>query len=206
MKLLFASQNTHKRDEMAYLFAPHKIMMPQEVSVVFHHEETADTFWGNALGKAESLFKLTGKPVIADDSGLMVDALGGAPGILSARYGSDIFGRNLDAIEKNRFLLENLNGITENKRIARFVCAIALVLDENRRFLVQETVEGYIATQGHGQGGFGYDPIFIVEESGRTMAELTEREKNLVSHRGRAARRMLAIIATLEQEETFHVC
>ncbi len=206
MKLLFASQNTHKRDEMAYLFAPHTISMPHEVSIVFHHDETADTFWGNALGKAESLFKLSGKPVIADDSGLMVDALGGAPGIFSARYGTDIFGRNLDAAEKNHFLLENLRGIPKQERSARFICAIALVLDENRRFLVQETIEGYIATESCGQGGFGYDPVFIVGESGRTMANLSEREKNLVSHRGRAARRMLAIIATLEQEETFHVC
>jgi len=206
MKLLFASQNAHKRDEMAYLFVPHTIIMPHEVSIVFHHEETADTFWGNALGKAENLFRLTGKPVIADDSGLMVDALGGAPGILSARYGADIFGKNLDSDEKNRFLLDNLSGIPKHERSARFVCAIALVLDANRRFLVQETVEGYIAMEPYGKGGFGYDPIFMVEETGRTMASLTEAEKNLVSHRGRAARRMLAIIATLEQEETFHVC
>ncbi|MHC1692327.1 MAG: non-canonical purine NTP pyrophosphatase [Sphaerochaetaceae bacterium] len=206
MKLLFASQNLHKRDEMASVLIPHRIIMPQEAGFDYSFEEVAPTFLGNALGKAEYLYRLCGQPVIADDSGLSVDALEGAPGINTAGYGLDVFGRMLDASEKNRYLLENLKGVPYEKRTARFICALALVFSEGREFLVQETVEGHIATQPAGIGGFGYDPVFIENHSGITMAELPEGTKNLISHRGRAARRMLAIIATLEQEESYHVC
>ena len=206
MRFLFASQNTHKRHEMASLLIPHTILMPNEVHIEFDHEETGESFWSNAMQKAEHLFDLSKQPAIADDSGLVIDALAGAPGIFSARYGSDIFGRQLDSSEKNRLVLDKLEGIPMELRTARFVCSMALVIDADRRFLVQETVDGYIATSPFGLGGFGYDPIFLVEESGRTMAALSEVEKNIISHRGRAARRLLALIHTLEQEETFHVC
>lgn len=206
MRFLFASQNAHKRNEMSSLLLPHTILMPHEVRIEFDHEETGDSFWSNAMYKAEHLFALSKQPVIADDSGLVVDALDGAPGIYSARYGSDSQSRQLDSSEKNRLVLNKLSGIPTESRTARFVCAMVLILDADRRFLVQETVNGYIATTPFGLGGFGYDPIFLVEESGRTMAALSEDEKNKISHRGRAARRLLALIHTLEQEETYHVC
>ena len=206
MRLLFASQNFHKRDEMSSLLIPHTILMPPEVHIEFDHEETGDTFWSNAMQKAEHLFALSKQPVVADDSGLVIDALDGAPGIFSARYGSDIYGRQLDSSEKNQLVLDRLAIIPMEMRTARFVCAMALILDGDRRFLVQETVNGYISTTPFGLGGFGYDPIFLVEESGRTMAALSDWEKNKISHRGRAARRLLTLIHTLEQEETFHVC
>jgi XTP/dITP diphosphohydrolase len=180
--------------------------MPHEVHIEFDHEETGSSFWANAMQKAEHLFALSKQPVIADDSGLVVDALNGAPGIYSARYGSEIHGRQLEASEKNQLVLDKLKGIPMESRTARFVCAIALILDADRRFLVQETVCGYIAEIPFGLGGFGYDPIFLVEESGRTMAAMSEVEKNAISHRARAARRLTTLIHTLEQEETFHVC
>lgn len=180
--------------------------MPQDVHIAFELEETGNSFWANSMQKAEHLFTLSRQPVIADDSGLVIDALDGAPGIYSARYGSDLYGRPLDSSEKNQLVLEKLEGIPMQLRTARFVCAMTLVLDHERRFIVQETIPGYIATAPFGSGGFGYDPIFLVEESGRTMAALSEAEKNQISHRARATRRLLALIHTLEQEETFHVC
>lgn len=191
---------------MASILLEHEIVMPGDLGIDFDFEETADTFIGNALGKAEHLFALTGKPSFADDSGLAVDALGGAPGIYSARYGSDVFGRMLDSPERNRYLLENLRGVRMSERTARFICAIALVLSPGRIFVIQETVEGYVAEQPFGEGGFGYDPVFLVGESGRTMAELTEQEKNRISHRGNAARSMRHLLTTIEQKEIIHVC
>jgi XTP/dITP diphosphohydrolase len=206
MKLLFASQNTHKRIEMAALLPEHEIIMPKDVGIDFDFEETADSFIGNALGKAEHLFKLTGLPSFADDSGIAVDALDGKPGIYSARYGSDVFGRMLDAPERNRYLLENLQGIEPDKRSARFICAIALVLSPARIYVIQETVEGSVAERPFGNGGFGYDPIFLVGDSGRTMAELSEQEKNRISHRGNASARLRLLLADIEHKEIVHVC
>lgn len=206
MKLLFASQNQHKRQEMAALLLPHTIVMPREAGIPFAFEEVGSTFIENALGKARHLHAITGEPSIADDSGLVVDRLNGAPGVRSARYGSDVFGYELDAAAKNRYLLENLRDVPLAQRSARFVCAMALVLSPHRAFVVQETVEGSIAGGPSGEGGFGYDPVFLVGETGRTMAQLSDREKNSVSHRGLAAKRMLAIIQSLEQEEIVYVC
>ena len=206
MILLFASQNTYKRLEMASLLIPHEISMPKDFGLEFSFDETEPTFIGNALGKADHLFNLTGKPSIADDSGLVVDALDGAPGIFSARYGTDVFGRTLDSSEKNRYLLDNLKQVPREMRTARFVCAMALVVSPYRRYVVQETVEGYIADKPFGDGGFGYDPVFLIGETDRTMAELTDTEKNAISHRGLAARSMLTILDTIEQKEVFHVC
>lgn len=206
MELYFASQNSHKRLEMASLLIPHEIVMPSDVGLDFSFEETEDSFIGNALGKANHLFNLTGNIALADDSGIVIDALDGAPGIYSARYGSDVFNRMLDASEKNRYVLDQLQGVPYEKRSARFVCAIALVVDRYRRFIVQETVEGYIATEPYGDGGFGYDPIFLVEERGKTMAELGTSVKNTISHRALAAKRILGIIEQLEHTEVYHVC
>jgi XTP/dITP diphosphohydrolase len=191
---------------MASLLIPHEISMPKDFGLEFSFDETEPTFIGNTLGKADHLFNLTGKPSIADDSGLVVDALDGAPGIFSARYGTDVFGRTLDSSEKNRYLLDNLKHVPRHLRTARFVCAMALVVSPFRRYVVQETVEGYIADKPFGDGGFGYDPVFLIGETDRTMAELTDTEKNAISHRGLAARSMLAILDTIEQKEVFHVC
>ncbi len=206
MELLLASQNRHKRLEMASLLLRHSIIMPHDRGVAFSYEETALTFMGNALGKAEYLFNLTHKPTFADDSGLVVDALGGAPGIYSARYGSDIFGRELSATEKNRYLLEKLEDIPYPQRTARFVCAIALILSPYQRYIVQETIEGFIATKPYGEGGFGYDPVFVIGSGSITMAALTDAEKNKISHRGKATRKIALLLDDIEQKEIIHVC
>lgn len=191
---------------MTALMIPHGISLPGDQGIEFDFEETETTFVGNALGKADHLYGITGAISLADDSGIVIDALDGAPGIFSARYGSDVFERSLDATEKNRYVLDQLSGVPRERRTARFVCALALVLDRYRRFVVQETVEGYIATAPYGEGGFGYDPIFLVGDSDTTMAQLGEREKNTISHRANATRRMLGIIGQLEQSEVLHVC
>ncbi|MDD3997259.1 MAG: non-canonical purine NTP pyrophosphatase [Sphaerochaetaceae bacterium] len=206
MELLFASNNRHKLEEIALLCKPHTCILPKDAGLIFEFEETFDTFYENAAGKALHLHSLCRRPVLADDSGLIVDALDGRPGVHTARYGRDIFGYELSAAQKNTFLLNNLKGIPMEMRTARFVCALALVVSPTRIFMIQETVEGFIAETPYGNGGFGYDPVFIVGNTGRTMASLSETEKNEISHRGRAVRRMLAIITTLTHEENIHVC
>lgn len=205
MKLLFASQNTHKRKEMAQLLIPHEIMMPSDINQSFECEETADTFIGNALQKAQHLYAMANQPTFADDSGIIIDALDGAPGIFSARYGSEEANRMLNATERNQLVLSQLAQVSYEKRTARFVCAMALVLSPYRIYVVQETIEGHIATSPYGAGGFGYDPIFFIGDTDRTMASLSEQEKNTISHRALAAKRMQAIIEQLEQSEVFYV-
>jgi XTP/dITP diphosphohydrolase len=156
-------------------------------------EETADTYAGNALLKARAAVPITGCLVLADDSGLEVDALGGAPGLRSARYG----GPGLDDAGRVRLLLDALRAVPANERSARFRCVIALVAPDGREWLVDGTVEGRIAEAPRGCGGFGYDPVFFYPPFGRTLAELTEAEKSRVSHRARAvmaARRLLGAI------------
>ncbi len=206
MRILFASQNRHKLTEMSSLMIPHEIILPSDIGITFDFEEIETTFMGNALGKANHLYELTGHISLADDSGIVIDALDGAPGAYSARYGTDVFNRTLDANEKNQYVLQQLQGIPHARRTARFVCSIALVLDTYRRFVVQETVEGYIAERPYGAGGFGYDPIFIVGNTGKTMAELSSKEKNLISHRAIAAKRIVSIMKQLEETEVVHVC
>lgn len=152
----------------------------------------------NALLKGLALYQRVHEPVIADDSGLCVDALGGRPGIYSARYsgpGGDGGNKKLSSEERNELLLQEL-GDTD-QRSARFVCSMVLVLSEYRFFAVQETLEGTIVRQGRGSGGFGYDPLLYLKEWGKTVAELSEDEKNTLSHRAKAAQRIMTWIDSL---------
>jgi len=195
MNIWFATNNTHKKKELEAVLGK-KLQIPSECGIAFNPEETAMTFRENALLKARELKKLINKnePVIADDSGLCVDALDGRPGVFSARYG-ETNGRKLTSGEQNLLLLEELNNI--QKRSARFVCAMVLLFDYDRFFIVQETLEGEIvksADYAKGDGGFGYDPIFLLPESGRTLAELSAEEKNNISHRGKAGKQIAAIL------------
>ncbi|MDR1374867.1 MAG: RdgB/HAM1 family non-canonical purine NTP pyrophosphatase [Treponema sp.] len=203
MTLWFATGNLHKREELAAVLKGHTVKMPREGGFVFDPDETGTTFLENALIKGRALYRLVREPVIADDSGLCVDALGGGPGIYSARYGS---GRNretgapgegkLSAPERNALLLEELGDTP--RRSARFVCAMALILGEDRFCTVQETLEGEIAGslgEARGSGGFGYDPVFYLPGRGCTVAELSEADKNLISHRGKAARAIAKLLA-----------
>jgi XTP/dITP diphosphohydrolase len=188
MKIWFATNNSHKKGELEAVLNL-KLSIPSEAGINFDPEETGMTFCENALLKARELKKLLGKnddPVIADDSGLRVDGLDGRPGIFSARYG-DSNGIKLTSMEKNILLLDEL-GDNPNRK-ARFVCAMVLLFDYDRFFIVQETVEGQIVKNRglmSGSGGFGYDPVFLIPELGRTMAELSDEEKNKLSHRGKA--------------------
>ena len=146
--------------------------------------ETGTTYVENALIKARAAHRLTGHAALGDDSGLEVDALGGAPGLYSARFG----GPGLDDAGRVALLLERLRAVPRGKRTARFRCVIALVDEAGREQMVEGVAEGEIATAPCGTGGFGYDPVFFYPPLGRTFGELTDRDKERVSHRALAAR------------------
>lgn len=186
MELIVATRNKGKVAEFARLFADYEVvLLPLDaIGIGVEIEETGATFAENARIKAETIFTLTGKPTIADDSGLCVDALGGAPGVYSARYG----GSGLDDRGRLERLLEEMKDVPEEKRGAHFACAICCVLPE----MTVETsgvCKGSILPAPRGENGFGYDPIFLPDayrEDGRSFAELTQQEKNAISHRGAA--------------------
>ena len=191
-EFLLASNNVHKHQEFVRLFPGIRILVPRELGLEFDFEETADTFLENAFGKAMALYHAAKRPVIGDDSGLCVHALGGEPGIFSSRYGSAAGGVVLDAPRRNAYLLDRMEGIQD--RAAYFVCCLVLVFEESRFVAVQETVHGSIAEGPRGENGFGYDPLFIVPGHGKTIAELPDQVKDSISHRGLAARRILATL------------
>jgi XTP/dITP diphosphohydrolase len=212
MELFFASGNRHKAAEVEAILAlagvKHAIKLPSDLGLDFDPSEDGKTFFENALIKALALYRLLraeggaagvnvngNRVILADDSGLCVDALGGRPGIYSARYG-ERNGRKIDTGERNALLLEELRGV-EN-RSARFVCSVVLLLSENRFVTAQETVAGGIAREERGAGGFGYDPLFLLPERGLTIAELPESEKHRISHRGKAFRLLAPSLAGIE--------
>ena len=185
-ELLLASNNEHKRREFARLFRGVSIVMPRDIGIDFDFPENGETFLANARGKAAALYVQARRPVIADDSGLCVASLGGEPGVFSARYGSEPGNAPLDAARRNEYLLQKMAGITE--RAAHFVCCLVLVLSDDRFSVVQETVGGVITTAPRGANGFGYDPLFLLPELGRTMAEISDALKDKLSHREGSAR------------------
>lgn len=148
--------------------------------------EDGETFEANAVAKAVGYGKVHGGLTLADDSGICVDALGGAPGVQSARYG----GPHLDDPGRVRYLLEQIAGVSEDRRTARFQCVLALARGDGLLATFHGVVEGRLLRESRGGGGFGYDPVFFHEPSGRTFAELTREEKARVSHRGQALRRL----------------
>lgn len=156
-------------------------------------EEDGETFSANALKKAQTAFAYTGLPSLADDSGLEVDALGGAPGVLSHRFA----GPEEDDAANNAKLLALLSGRPEEARTARFRAVLALVWGPGKQRIVEGTCEGRILEKPRGRGGFGYDPLFYVPTLGRTLAELNVAEKNSVSHRGAAIRNLRPVLAEL---------
>jgi len=197
MILYVASNNAHKLDEIRSAMPRFDICSPRDAGIDFDFPEDADTFIGNSTGKALALWRLLKAPVLADDSGLCVDALSGRPGVLSARYGSADGTVPLASEERNALLLREMRGRTD--RTCRFVCAMSLALSAYRVFVVQETCEGVLLEAPRGVGGFGYDPVVYLPALGRSVAELTPSEKNSVSHRGRAILRMTALVDTLER-------
>lgn len=195
MKLFVASNNAHKLEEIRSAMPGFDIRSPRDAGIDFDFPEDADSFIGNSTGKALALWKLLGEPVLADDSGLCVDALGGRPGVLSARYGSSDGTVPLASEERNTLLLKEMRD--KKDRACRFVCALSLVLSADRIFVVQETCEGLLLETPRGIGGFGYDPVVFLPGFGRSVAELSAVEKNSVSHRGRAIARMTALVDSL---------
>ena len=192
-EFVLASNNEHKFAEFSRLFPSLRIFLPREVGVALDFEENGRTFFDNAHGKALALFGKTRRPVLADDSGLCVRALEGEPGILSNRYGAGPDGKSLETTRRNAYLLERLRGVTD--RAAFFVCCLVCLFDEERFIVVQETVHGTITEEPRGKNGFGYDPLFLVPRLGKTLAELPDEQKDDVSHRGRAARRLAASLS-----------
>ena len=205
MTIWFATNNPGKKKELSAIFQSENIdcdlLIPADIGIDFDPEETETSFYGNALLKARALYSLLteknplqykiGDPVIADDSGLCVDALNGRPGIYSARYAgqSGVTGKKLQAHERNALLLEELGN--NPVRSARFICAMTLFFNYDLFFLAQETCEGEIVKSPEfmkGTGGFGYDPIFYLPECGKTAAELSDGDKNRISHRGKAGK------------------
>ena len=196
MELLLATNNDHKVKEFNRIFKQHRLFTPTELGLEFDYAETGTTFHENALGKARALYRMTGRPVLADDSGLCVTALDNAPGVFSARYGAIQPGTRLKAEERNALLLQQLQAQTN--RQAFFVCCMACVVTEHRFFVAQETVEGVIAHEPAGDGGFGYDPVFLLPEFGLTVAQLEPARKDSISHRGKAARVINTLLAAIQ--------
>jgi XTP/dITP diphosphohydrolase len=196
MELLVATGNLHKLSELQDLLPGQRLLTPAQVGFPsFDVEEDGLTYLENALKKARALHALTGRPALADDSGISVLALGGEPGVRSARFGS-VEGRSpLGSAERNALLIETMRGNPD--RTCAFVCCLVLVTDENRIFSVQETCPGLLLEEERGSGGFGYDPIVYLPELGKTVAELSAAEKNRISHRGKAAASMRRIIEGL---------
>lgn len=193
--IVLATKNQGKVRELREIFAglPYEIVTMQDAGIHIDVVEDGKTFEENAMKKAREIHALSGNLVIADDSGLEVDALGGAPGIFSARYG----GGDLDDAGRVQLLLQNLQGVPKEARTARFVCAAAFVTDEES-FVVRSTLEGLIADRPTGNGGFGYDPVLYIPLYQKTVAELSAEVKNAISHRGKA---MLAVRQHLEAQK-----
>lgn len=190
MDILFATTNKGKMKEVKEIIANHNIFSLDTINQDFNVVEDGETFIANATKKALEIHLATGKKVMADDSGLEIDYLNKEPGVKSARF----MGEDTSYDIKNAKILEMLEGVPSEKRTARFVCAIVLVLSEKEIYSSLATVEGEIAFESKGFDGFGYDPIFYIPEYDMTMAEISMDEKNAISHRGKALREMLEIM------------
>lgn len=187
-KIVFATGNAGKIKEIQKILGDlgAEIVSMKEAGINIDIEENGTTYEENALIKAREVAKYTDAVVMADDSGLEVDYLNKEPGIYSARY----MGEDTPYSVKNANLISRLEGVPDEKRTARFVCAIAAVLPNGEELCTRGTIEGIIGYEERGEGGFGYDPIFFVPEFGKSTAELTADEKNKVSHRGKALEKM----------------
>jgi XTP/dITP diphosphohydrolase len=192
--ILVATRNPGKLREYAHLLAdlPVEWLTLDQAGITLEVEETGDSFLTNARLKAAAYARAGGLPTLADDSGLEVDALGGAPGVNSARYA----GPGASDRERYELLLSKLKGVPQAQRSARFVCVVAIAMPHGAIRTTRGEVRGRIIDQPRGEHGFGYDPVFWLEERGCTMAELPPDEKNKISHRARALRAMRPTLAS----------
>jgi len=192
MKIVIATGNAGKMKEIKSIFnnSKYEVVSMKEEGISADVDENGATFEENALIKAREIAKISGNIVLADDSGLEVDALNKEPGIYSARY----MGEDTPYSIKNANIIERLEGVEFEKRTARFVCAVAAVYPDGKELVVRETMEGYIGYEEKGANGFGYDPIFYLKEFDKTSAEISLEEKNEISHRGKAFRAIKALM------------
>lgn len=193
MKIIFATGNENKLREIRQITADMdiEIVSMKDAGYFTDVEETGKTFEENAYLKASAIAAKCNLPTLADDSGLEIDYLGKEPGIYSSRY----LGEDTPYPVKNAELLRRMEGVPDEERTARFVCAICYVRPDGSSETVRATMEGRVAYEAAGSNGFGYDPIFYLPERGCTSAELSEEDKNLISHRGKALRMMRDILA-----------
>ena len=191
-KLIFATGNNNKLKEIREIMenTGFDIISSKDAGIELDVEETGTTFEENALIKARAVAKLSGNLTLSDDSGLEIDYMDKAPGIYSARF----LGHDTDYDYKNNYILDKLKDVPKEKRTARYVCAVAAVWPDGREKVVRETFEGYIGFEQKGHNGFGYDPIFMVPEYEKTAAEIGPEQKNAISHRGKALRKMREIL------------
>lgn len=204
-RIIFATGNAGKMKEIRAILAdlrlqgsPVEILSMKEAGISLDIEENGSSFMENAAIKAKAVAAAaSGAVILADDSGLEIDFLNKEPGIYSARY----LGEDTSYHEKNHNLIERLSGVPDAKRTARFVCAIACVLPDGNLLTEEAAVEGKIGYEEKGENGFGYDPIFMVPAYGKSTAELTEEEKNAISHRGKALRAMKKRLEELDGQK-----
>ncbi|MGN1026451.1 MAG: RdgB/HAM1 family non-canonical purine NTP pyrophosphatase [Faecousia sp.] len=185
MKVVLASKNPHKLVEISQITEKFgmELVLESQLGVDIDVEETGSTFEENSFLKAEAVMKATGLPALADDSGICVDALGGEPGIYSARYGFD---DSLDDFGRLQLLLKNTENVPDGQRQAQFVCVITFVTPDGKVIQARGEVHGELLRAPAGEGGFGYDPIFYYPPFGKSLAQVSPAEKNSVSHRANA--------------------
>ncbi len=185
MRVVLASKNPHKLEEISQITRKFgmELVLQSQLGVDIDVEETGTTFEENSLLKAEAVMKATGLPALADDSGICVDALGGEPGIYSARYGFD---PSLDDFGRLQLLLRNTEHVPDGQRQAQFVCVISFVTPDGNVIQARGEIHGDLLRSPAGDGGFGYDPIFFYPPFGKSLAQVSPEEKNSVSHRGNA--------------------
>ena len=191
-QIIFATGNKDKMREIREIMADVDVdvISMKEAGVIVDVVEDGETFEENSLIKAKAIAEYTDAIVLADDSGLEIDYLDKAPGVYSARF----MGEDTSYDIKNQALIDKLEGVPKEERTARFVCAIGAVLPNKETLVVRETMEGYIGYEIAGENGFGYDPIFYLDEFGCSSAALSREQKNEISHRGKALRAMKDIL------------
>ncbi len=192
-RIIFATGNQNKVRELNMILqdAGIPIVSMKDAGIAADIAENGKTFRENALIKAKAVAEASGEIALADDSGLVIDALNGEPGIYSARF----MGRDTSYSIKNKALIDRMKDVPDEKRTARFVCDVAVVFPDGRTFVEEGIMEGRIAHRAAGENGFGYDPVFYLPEYGCTSAQLPPEKKNEISHRGKALKAMRQVLA-----------
>lgn len=213
MILYLASGNRHKQKEMQEILPDYEIRIPADDGIDFNPEETGTSFYENSIIKAKALYDLVKKPVIADDSGICVEALNGEPGIYTSRYAGPQYvhgrpdGKKISQEEQNSYLIQQLNDTKSSNRKCHYTCAMVLYVKPDQLYVAQEIFEGELINsieEQAGNGGFGYDPIVFLPQYGKTVAEISAEEKNSISHRGKAVKVIAEILKNLQKNQKFN--